>query len=835
VGRRFHSSGRFLSVLLAAVALGGAFPLGLPAVKGVMPAPPPCVGGSLPVMAFKLDVLPLKHGSPLPLQSVNLIRAGDKLKYVPLQLPPAIRKKAKIALVVVSTGKGDNGGVQVLPARPVKAPSEWTIPVQASVVGVILGPQGLNLKKFNRLVGQDPELIPQLAAYARQTATVNALIATLSQYDESKPGAEDLSAILQGFSSRYGVMMPQLSAQAPASQQAQQLLRAVMPSISTYSPAAAGPAPAVEQSAGLAASLAMLFYGTPVGLAAGGAAMLENLHTLVSPQTDFRAAFVQPSKAGNVNLCSENQPPKPRTRIAYLWMLRIPDARAPSASLAQDANIPLGIRSNLKVACATHEQLRLLPRSRQWGLKSPEHLQPIPVRVTVGNDDDVLSLDLSHTSLPPGDYHLVARWDWQPMRIKGTVHVHPFGDFSNARVTAGSEDRLVAGNGVVPIKLVGADFEFVKSVAIQTRGAGHAPSRTLSFTLPGKSDAGPQSSLQTDVDTSLLRPGPYQLLLTQTNGKMQSVPVTLHLPNPTLNNLPLQVNLGQAEQAIVLHGTDLERIQKITSPDAVWTLSPTPAGNQPLTERRAVVKLLPGARQGKVLGGSMSVEGIGRPIKVPDLFKVAGPLPEIVRADASFSNQGSVEIEKGEIPAGSKVSFAIYLKHVDGRPSLELACANAGDTKQSLRLKPGDRDSAAQLDYAGENVLFLSLDPGVVGQSGCELQTTVTTLGAGASKAYDLGRIIRVPQIDKFTLTDRKLGNALYAGYLTGSNLQMISQAGWNSTTGFPVQGIPTPVTGSAQEQTLKIALPWPPPSPQAHVYVWLFGEKQGRRTSARY
>ncbi len=786
-------------------------------------------------MTFNLSVRATKRHTALPLQSVNLIRAGDRLQYAPTQLPPAIGKKARIAVVVVSTHPGGNKAIRVLPAKPARAAAEWTIPVQASVVGVILGPQGLNLKRFNRMVSQDPELIPQLAAYAQQTATVNALIATLSQYDKSKPGTEDLSAALRGFSSRYGVMLPQLNAQARTSQQAQQLLQAVMPAISTYNPAASGPAPVVEQSAGLAASLAMLFYGTPVGLAAGGAAMLEGLHTLVSPQTDFRAAFVQPSPAGSVNLCSGNQPPRPRTRIAYLWMLRIPDAGAPSASLAQKANIPLGIRSAVKVTCATHAQLRLLPRAHQWRLESSGHSYPAPVHVTVGSNDDVLSLDLSHAPLPPGDYHLAARWDWQPFQISGTVHVHPFGDFSGVKLTARSEDRLVAGTGVVPVKLVGADFEFVKSVAIRPLNSPDPQSQTLAFTLLTESDAGPQRSLTTQVDTSLMKPGSYQVLLTQTNGKMQSVPVTLHLPNPTLEHLPLQVNLGQAEQTMVLHGNGLERIQKIASAGAVWTLSPLRNGNQPTTERKAVVKLLSGARQDQILSGSMTVEGIGQPIPIPDLLRVAGPLPEIVRADASFPHQGSVELEKGEIPAGAKISFAIYLKHVASRPSLKLACANPSDAKQSLRLEPGDRGSSAQLDYAGENVLFLSLNPGVVGQSGCELSATVTTPDAGTSEGYVLGRVIRVPQIDKFALTDQRLRSALYAGYLTGRNLQMISRTGWNSKIGFPVQGIPTPVAGSAQEQTLKIALPWPPPSPQARVYVWLFGESKGRRTNARY
>ncbi len=797
---------------------------------------PACVGGSLPIATFHLIVLPSKQGSGLPLRDINRVRAGDRLRYVPVRLPANVQsKKAKIAVVVVSANRSGKDRVAVLPARFAKSTGEWTIPVQASVVGVIFGPQGLDLKKFNRLVDQNPELISQLASYARQTATVNALISTLSQYDSSKPGTEDIGAVLKGFSSRYGVGLPQLSAGEPPSQQAEQLLQAVMPTVSDYNPGAQGAAPVIQQSAGLAASMAMLFYGTPVGLAAGGAQLLENLHTLVSPKTDFRAAFAEPRKQGNLSLCSEAQTAKTRMRTAYLWMLRIPNAAPPEASLAEAANIPLGIQSHVKITCATHEQLRLLLRARDWSLESSGKNSSIPVKVTVGSDNDVLSLDLSHTPLQPGDYQLAALWDWQPFLVKGDVHVRAFGNFKSARLSASSQDRLIAGKGIMAVKLSGADFEFVKSVALQSVGSIDPKPQTLDFTLPDDSRSGVQSSLETEVDTSKLKAGKYDLLLTQDNGEAQTVPFTLHLPNPVLNDLPVRVNLGQRNQAVLLVGTGLDRIEKISSADAVWTLSPLPPSGDNGSERKAVVRLLEGAQQGQVLGGSMTVEGISQPLEIPALFKVAGPLPEIVKAEASFSSKSSVAIAKGEIPAGSSVSFAIRVRHIGGRPSLNLACRSATDAKQALSLRPGDRKDQAELDYTSPSVLFLTFDPGVVGQSGCDLVATVTTADAGTSLPYELGRITRMPQIDKFFLTDHKLSGSLYLGYLTGQNLQRISATGWNTTTGYPVQGIPTPVPGDNREQTLKVELPWPPPAPQSPICVWLFGEKQGRLTTARY
>ncbi|HLX76775.1 MAG TPA: hypothetical protein VKR26_18640, partial [Terriglobales bacterium] len=72
-------------------------------------------------------------------------------------------------------------------------------------------------------------------------------------------------------------------------------------------------------------------------------------------------------------------------------------------------------------------------------------------------------------------------------------------------------------------------------------------------------------------------------------------------------------------------------------------------------------------------------------------------------------------------------------------------------------------------------------------------------------------------------------------GTLTGQDLELIDRTGWNSQHSYEAQGIPTPVPGSAGEQTLKIAVPWPPPSPEAPLYIWLRGEKDSRVTNARY
>ncbi len=799
----------------------------------------PCVGENLRVGTFKLSVLPSLGGPSLPVESVNLIQEGQILRYEPVDLPPSIRGKTKIALVLVPAPEATTEDLVVLDAKRAKSPADWDVPMRSSVVGVVFGPQGLDVKRISNLVNKDPQLVLQLATYAKQTATVNALISTLSDYEASRPGSQDLNAVLKGFSSRYGVFLPKLDSNASAQQQAQQLLQALVPTVSDYDPLASGRGMVMQQSAGVAASLAALFYGSPVGLMAGGAALFEGLRTMIFPNTDLRAAFVQSEASDGLKLCSQSHPLKARTRTAYLWMLRIPNAAVPAASLSDTQYIPMVVKSKANLTCATHEQLRMLPRAREWRLVSGEYETPVPVSVTVGETNDELSIDLRNVTVPAGDYHLAALWDWQPFAVKGTLKIVPLGNLADAYLTPQSEDLLIADSGWVKVDLTGADFEFVKSVALRTPSdpdAREDPApRTVNFTLPKGFAAGKQATLEVKINTNRLMPGDYALMVTQANDKADLVPVTIHPPNPKIEGLPLRVNVGQPEQVVTLRGRGLDRIKTLRTPNAAWTLAPLPPDVTDATERKAMIRLLPGAKPGELLNASKSVEGINQPVEVEGIALVVGPRPRIESVDESFPKQGTVFLEKGEIPAGSPMSFALHVRNVDARPSLELACANTELGRKTLNLEPGDRTDIGPLDFAGDGVLFLLLDPGTVGQSGCELTATVTTPDAGASEPYKLGRLVRLPRIDKFLLTGEKISEAVYMGALTGQNLQMIEKTGWNSKTGYPVQGIPTPVPGNPNQQTLKIELPWPPPSPEAPIYVWLRGENQGRKTSATY
>ena len=798
--------------------------------------PHACSAGT-PITTFRLLLVPEHGGPPLPVNTVNAIKRGEKLKYEPLPADPKKAPKGKITVLLVHGTHGQSSKIEVLQPQPANAVAEWKMPSDASIVGVVYGPHGLDVKKVNSLVEHDKDLIPQLADYAEKAATVEALVQTLSQYEQAPPARHDLDAVLKGFSSQYGVSLPTVNSATPADQQATQLLHAVVPALSSYNPLAEqNGSGTLQASAGVAAWVAALFWGsTPVGLAAGGASLLQNMRTLMFPDTDFRAAFAQPAASNSLKLCTTQKPSTKRVRTAYLWVRRVPNVGPPTVSLPATAHIPLNWKSDVKATCATRIQLRDLPRARDWRLVSDDHHSSVPVKVTVGSTADTLALDLRKTTLSPGKYKLAALWDWTPLDVAGTVEVHKFADLSTVKVAPDSEDNLVEGSGPVAVRLTGPDFEFVHKLTMVKSGTQNATAKDLSFTLDKGKQGGEQHSLQTEVDTTALAPGRYLLMLTQLNGAIQDVPLTVHPPNPQLAGLPLRANLGEKEQTLTLHGTGLDRITLITSDGAEWTLAPAPESNDKLKERTVTFQLAPKAQQGEVMSASLHVEGIGKPLQVPDVVHVVGPRPKITDVRTSFPKETNVALEKNEIPAGSAVSFAIQAEHMGPAPVLSLGCRKGSETRQPVTLHPGDNSGSAQLDFAGSGILFLSLDPGTVGQSGCLLEAAVTDPTTGSSNPYTLGLVTRLPQIIKFTLSDQKLGNSLYQGTLTGQDLQMIDKTGWGPDTGYPVQGIPTPVRGNHQEQTLKIEMPWPPPGPGAPIYIWLRGETNGRVTAMRY
>jgi hypothetical protein len=327
-----------------------------------------------------------------------------------------------------------------------------------------------------------------------------------------------------------------------------------------------------------------------------------------------------------------------------------------------------------------------------------------------------------------------------------------------------------------------------------------------------------------------LHAGAYQLTLTQLNGTSQQLPVAVHAPLPVLSSLPVRANLGETSQTVLLYGTRLEAIDHITSPDATWTLVPTDGHD--LTERDARVQLGRHAQHGDHLSLSLFITGLNAPVEIANAAIVLDPRPKIHEVTLSFAAQPDVQLRSGELPTGVPSGFAIRGDGLGMHPSVELSCHGEST---GLMLTIGQRTAMASLDRTGHDTLFVSADPGAIGAPGCDLEMVLTDAATGSSDPYRLGRTVRLPHIESFTLSEEKASASLYTGVLRGESLELIERAGWTPDAGWPAIGIATPVAGTPRTEILRIALPWPSPSPHAPLFIWLRDEQAARRTEARY
>lgn len=791
-----------------------------------------CATGT-PIATFNVKILPAKGGSAIPLSSVNEISPGEKLRYEPVKLPDDLKAGARVSVILVPASDTDAKHFKILDAEPIKNAAEWLISQTPSAIGLIFGSYGIDTKKITSLVQKHPEIVMKLTNYAEQNTRVEALVQTLSTYEKSPPTGKSLQSVLQGFSTQYGLQLPAFDSKTASSQQVMGVLEAIAPAAGPQDPLlATGSAVKVG---GLAESVAVSYFGAPVALTVGGAALFETLHASLFPSTNFRSAFAQPAASDATNLCSAKADDKEtRAHIDYIWMSHIPNLDPPNVSLTADAHLPIGMSSTIAVSAATVAQLGNLTRARDWQLVSPTNAIPIPVKITTGTPNDTIALDLGKAKPMPGQYQLAADWDWTQFKVNGKVEVDALGDIAAVRLVPDSADALISGTGPVEVRLTGTDFEFVNSVSLVQKGRSRKPV-ALDFTLPKGKGLGNEPEMQAEIDTAGLAAGTYSLAIQQVNGVTGDVPITVHPPNPELTQIPLRVNIGEPQQTITLHGKHLDRIQKISSPRAEWIMAEIPEGAKDLSERAATVKLKPSAKKGDPINAEIFVNDMENPLKVESIARIAGPRPRLTLATKSFAGASGVELHDGEIPAGTAMSFALQAENVDLHPSVSLACNNDGDTRRKISVAPGDKRDSAELDVTGRGSLFLSVDPGVIGDSGCQLIAEVNEEETGTSDPFVLGEVIRLPRINNFMPTDEKVGNTAYAAVVTGQDLQLIEKAGWGPAISEPVQGIPTPVPGNPQEQTLKIAIPWPPPSPRAPLYVWLRGENEPRQTNARY
>jgi hypothetical protein len=783
----------------------------LTAVSASAAVPPGCAG-SASLGAFQLSVRPFSQGEPLPLKSVAEISGGSRLIWNPVHLLTPLSDSAEVAAVLVPAADGD---LITLEPRKATAATEWQLPERPQVIALLFGPQGLSEGKIKALVTHNPELLRELADYAEQSSEVESLVQQLGNAEQSGSGP---AAVLKGFSSQYGVGAPKLDTKASSDQQAALLLKALMPASSAYDPLTAKTAQ-VQQTGGVAASLAGMFFGNPVALAAGGATLFQNLKTTMFPGTDFRSAFAQISDQNQMALCTKNLAAKSKMRSAYLWAYRVPEVKRPAVNLEGSPHLPVGSKSAVTVKLGAGSTIKDLALAREWRLAPAGGGPPVGVDVRFAAPDS-LEIDLSRARPAAGDYHLAAAWDWDTLPVSGVLHLHPYDDFSHATLAVGERDKLIEGRGVISVKLAGADFEFLEKAALGATEAG--------FILPKGKRSGPQDSVRLNLDTA--KRGSYQVLLTQSDGVPHELAVTVLPPNPKISNLPVRLNAGEIREPLQLRGSGLERIEGMSSEAGTISGAPDSQGWS------GEIAFQNGVARGKRFSLILKVEGLENPVVVPDAIEMVGPRPRIESVRKSLAGGPGIEIGADELPAGTTAGlvFTVDQPRDASRPRLELGCER-GELRQALTLAPGEPSATASLTFAGPAALYLSVDPGAIGYAGCRLTAVVIQDPEGRSAPFLIGRVIRVPRLDKFTLTSEKVGDASYAGAVEGRDLDVIEKAGWDAQNGVPVESIPTPVPGDSARQTLRVVLPWPAPAPHAPLYVWLRGESQGRKTPVTY
>lgn len=759
----------------------------------------------------------------LPFRTINHLSEGDILRYAPV-LRGKEKRTGEVALVLVpekrEAGQED---IVVTDPKPADKPQEWKMTETVSLAALVYAPAGLNKRKVAKFLSRDEVLIAQLADYADKTAQAQQLVATLSNSESS---AASVNAALNGFASQYGFAV-QVDRNAPVASQAATVFSAMNPQLAAYNPLASSSSQGIGQTAGLATMAGTLFFGSPVGLAAGGTAMLLDLRAIAFPDTQFRASFAEPlaGKNSGVNLCGQQGPLPPHTRVAYIWASRIPNIAAPSIHIGEADYIPAGEKTPVPVD-VPGPGWKYLDRVREWALVDNQQ-KKTPISVVTLANQKALEVDLTKAKLAPGDYTLTGFWDWAPLKAVGTIHVVNLSDFKTAHLDPASQDRLLAGSGKAPVTVTGTDFEFTSKVELQKLHDEFATPEPVRFLLPKGLRNGPQDHMDVQIATQDLDPGSYELLIYQQDGKKHPVEFKI-LPNPPkIDNLPIMLNQGTAVQHFALKGERLGLITKLDAPGAVFNLNP-PSANQ--SERNLTVELKSSPKPGSTLAVKVYLQDRTEPLTLPDALEITGPLPVIASSKLSPPTGMQIGLRPDEFPAGYTLNAMLDVRNIERTGTLRLACADGVGGRASLQI--GEQTAHWSLQRLSADQLFLAFDSSGL-PADCSLQAIMDNGRNGSSQPFTLAHILRLPQIDSFTVSPNAPQNGLRQYQLTGGNLEMLQKLGWDANNAADISGLPSPLPGQGLKQSLTISLP-DPPNPDAVLYVWLRGDKQGRESTVK-
>ncbi len=795
-----------LSVLLSIVSV----------VQGAGPA---CPAG-MPLGAFQVTVTRATGSAPLPLNRSNRLEEGDKIAYSPI-LKPSEKRPGEVSIVLIAANPtaGDGQDYTVLEPKSASKPAEWKVPWSSALAVYVYGPSGLSARKLRGFVRRDQELVTQLADYAEKTEKTESVLQALNTYDLT--GRTDgVHAAFEGFAGQYGISN-KIDRSAPLDQQTLAALRTLNPALSAYDPIAPSHGQRVAQTTGLAATVAGMFLGSTVGLAAGSAALTLNLKTLMFPDTDFRSAY-----SNELHLCTAREANPSRKRLAYLWALRVPNSGPPRIEIGEANHVPERLATSIRVKVPDSDW-RLVSRVRDWKLQ-PSSGDPVPVPVTPVTDGRMLELNLSKISAPPGRYTLTALWDWDPFVPSGDVVVAALGSFGNAKLTDDTANRLQERTGKQIVTLSGpTDFEFVERVTVVREGDKYATPVTVPFSLPVGPRRGPQDRLEMQVDTSGMTAGRWLLALTQQGGSTQTVPVEVVKAPPVIERLPVVVNCEMKDDTITISGEGLDRIAGLEAEGVRFDVES--ATSRSMTLRVTTdAKWEPGTRADL----RVRIRDYPAPLVMAGALLLAGARPVIREVEPSIPTGLPIALRKGELLAGIMTNLLLRVDGADPKATLTLRCKGAsGD---AVTVRPGAEEDRVRLQAAQNGSMFVSVDGGRW-PTGCVLTATLGTAESGRSKAVELGPVVRLPVIDSFRLTEESAGENMFFGVLTGRDLELVEKTGWEDSNGQAVTEIPAAIVGQGNQQSLKVRMPWPSPRPHAPLFIWLRGETEGRATTVRY
>lgn len=767
-----------------------------------------------------LRVVTPGKGHSLPLRTINRLTEGDTVTYAPI-LRSGEKRSGEVSLVLAPAtpmAKGQN--IIVLDPKPAAKPAEWKITRKIDVVIFVYGPDGLSRGKVQTFLAKDQDLVAQLADYAEKTTQTEALIQALTATDTS-PVA--MNAALQGFASQYG-LSSKLDRTQSADQQAMTLFKTVNPALEGSDPLAPGSYQRVGETASLATSIAGLFFGSPVGLAAGGTAMVMDLRLLAFPRTDFRSSLAEKAANDALALCGKKTPPPPHTKIAYLWASRVPNTSPPTITIGTANSIPGMLKSPVPVEIAESDW-KYIDRIRDWHLVA-DGGKPIPITVKPGGEAKSLELDLTKAKVPPGAYRLAADWDWDTFTANGELHVQHLGDFGDARITSVAQDQLIAGKGKVQASVAGGDFEFVTGVQFQKMNDEFSKPAAIPFVLPGGLRRGPQSHLDVLLDTKNLEPGNYKLLLTQVDGKTHDVTFDILPQPPVVSNLPVVISRSDRTRQITLKGDHLDLLTKLQTPGGSLVLGPSIPDQ---TERTATFEASGDLKPGSAFEMSALVAGHTEPILFKNAIHVVGPRPAIESAKLSPPSEVAIPMQPGEVAAGVFLSGMLQVQNLEPTSGVQLSCEGQDGNVASLRM--GEHSSSASLQLLGADQVFLSFDTSRW-PAGCTIQARIDNGPDGLSEPCRLGRLVRFPHVDSFQVISSEMDAGVYSAELVGTDLQNIEKIGWDADNGTPVTDLPSPIPGAGMKQSLKVKLTAMEPAPHAPLYLWLRGDQHGRPTT---